>query len=187
MRWTKEAEETLWQTIFNTQTINLELDKISEAWPENDKPTPKALKEHLQRYRKAGECKVTFSLGKKGAASGGNSAPATPRKRGTAAKKTNGTDGGTESAPVTPRKRGTPGRGKGKGAASAQALDEAAAQGQRQAEDQADAELAVKEAEDANMTLSEMDGNEADVEAEDALESPNKKAKMDVVEDVLEG
>ncbi|KAL4931639.1 uncharacterized protein BDV17DRAFT_288703 [Aspergillus undulatus] len=64
MRWTKEAEETLWQTIFKTQPFHLtRQDRQSMA----RKPTPKALKEHLQKYRKnlAGEISITFDMGSK--------------------------------------------------------------------------------------------------------------------------
>ncbi|KAL4967811.1 uncharacterized protein BDV14DRAFT_13741 [Aspergillus stella-maris] len=181
MRWTKKVEETLWQTIFNTQTIHLELDKISEGWPEEEKPTPKALKEHLQRYRKAGECKVTFSLKSTGA----GSVPATPKKRTTGAKKASaaaGAEAGTESPSATPKKRGTPAKGKGtaKGAAAT------AAQDGDQMEEQTEA-MVEEEQDDLSVALDGMDGaNEDNGEDEAALESPTKRVKMEADDEVLE-
>ncbi|KAL4949217.1 hypothetical protein BDW69DRAFT_79961 [Aspergillus filifer] len=170
MRWTKEAEETLWQTIFNTQPIHLELDKISEGWPDEEKPTPKALKEHLQRYRKAGACKVTFSM--KGTGAGG--APATPRRRTAGVKKASGAEAGTESPSATPKKRGTPAKGKGKGAA---AETEAAQDEAMVNQDQKDLDLALGGMNEANG-----DGNEDGA----ALGPPIKRVKMEVDNDALE-
>ncbi|BCR87304.1 uncharacterized protein ACHE_31291S [Aspergillus chevalieri] len=65
MRWTTENENILWRTIFQTQNLTFELDKVSQAWPGSDKPTPKAIKEKLDKYRRAGNNKVTFSMGPK--------------------------------------------------------------------------------------------------------------------------
>ncbi|KAL2862317.1 uncharacterized protein BJX67DRAFT_385692 [Aspergillus lucknowensis] len=87
MRWTKENEELLWHAIFKTQSFHIDLDKISEAWRQfpagDEKPTPKALKEHLGKYRKSlgGENKITFGMGSKRCVEDGAGAPATPRKR----------------------------------------------------------------------------------------------------------
>ncbi|RDW70906.1 uncharacterized protein DSM5745_08417 [Aspergillus mulundensis] len=101
MRWTEDAEKMLWQTIFNTQSFHLELHKIAEGWPGDEKPTAKALKEHLQKYRKelGSDCKVTFGMTSK-ASAGEGSVPVTPRKRATP-KKAAG-----DGAVVTPKKRG---------------------------------------------------------------------------------
>ncbi|KAK5696390.1 hypothetical protein LTS12_028571, partial [Elasticomyces elasticus] len=73
MRWSTENENILWRTIFQTQTLNLELDKVSEAWPGDEKPTPKALKEKLDKYRRNASNNVTFSMGK-------NPSVSSPRK-----------------------------------------------------------------------------------------------------------
>ncbi|PTU25363.1 hypothetical protein P175DRAFT_0472589 [Aspergillus ochraceoroseus IBT 24754] len=64
MRWTKENEEILWRTFFETQNVNIDLDKLANGWPGAEKPTPKALKEHLSKFRKnlRGENTVTFSM-----------------------------------------------------------------------------------------------------------------------------
>ncbi|KAL4887638.1 hypothetical protein BJY04DRAFT_212666 [Aspergillus karnatakaensis] len=103
MRWTDEKESLLWKTIFNTHAFHIDLDAVSKAWPEEEKPTPKALKEHLSKWRKAGETKVTFGMSaKKGAAGdgGSGSAPVTPRKRGPNKK--------TLAAAATPKGTATP-------------------------------------------------------------------------------
>ncbi|PYH99983.1 hypothetical protein BO71DRAFT_424773 [Aspergillus ellipticus CBS 707.79] len=55
----------LLRLIFETQSFSIELDKIAEAWPGEEKPTTKALSEQLGKYRKPG-CSVTFSAGKEG-------------------------------------------------------------------------------------------------------------------------
>ncbi|KAJ5092480.1 hypothetical protein NUU61_007350 [Penicillium alfredii] len=52
MRWTQENENILWKTLFTTQKLNIDLDKLASNWPGDEKPTPKALKEHLSKYRK---------------------------------------------------------------------------------------------------------------------------------------
>ncbi|KAH8429001.1 uncharacterized protein LDX57_006672 [Aspergillus melleus] len=80
MRWTQENEQILLRTIFATQDIHLNLDEIAEAWPGDEKPTPKALSEQLHKYRKNGNGtnKVTFSGAKRKA---DDSGPVTPRKK----------------------------------------------------------------------------------------------------------
>ncbi|PYI02463.1 hypothetical protein BO78DRAFT_422509 [Aspergillus sclerotiicarbonarius CBS 121057] len=84
MRWTLENEHVLWRTIFETQNLTLDLDKIADAWPGDDKPTARAIKEHLEKFRrglKSGNS-VTFSMsGKRGADD--DSAVSTPRKKRT--------------------------------------------------------------------------------------------------------
>ncbi|OOF99279.1 hypothetical protein ASPCADRAFT_2702 [Aspergillus carbonarius ITEM 5010] len=88
MRWTLENEHVLWRTIFETQNLTLDLDKIAEAWPGDDKPTARAVKEHLEKFRrglKSGNS-VTFSMGGKRAADD-DGAIATPRKKRTPKKK----------------------------------------------------------------------------------------------------
>lgn len=101
----------LWRTVFQTHTLHLELDKVSEAWRElilppsflllffififlkekqprlthylstagDEKPTPKAIKEKLDKYRRNNTTNnVTFSMGKN---------PSTPSPRKTRARK----------------------------------------------------------------------------------------------------
>ncbi|KAL3492794.1 hypothetical protein BJX62DRAFT_235951 [Aspergillus germanicus] len=67
MRWTEENKESLWNTIFKTQSFHIDLDVVSAAWPGDEKPTPKALKEHLSKYRKSlgGDNKITFGMSAK--------------------------------------------------------------------------------------------------------------------------
>ncbi|PWY91690.1 hypothetical protein BO94DRAFT_583624 [Aspergillus sclerotioniger CBS 115572] len=90
MRWTLENEHVLWRTIFETQNLTLDLDKIAEAWPGDDMPTARAIKEHLEKFRrglKSGNS-VTFSMGGKRAADDDSSgAVATPRKKRATKKK----------------------------------------------------------------------------------------------------
>ncbi|XHF98524.1 hypothetical protein AWENTII_002072 [Aspergillus wentii] len=80
MRWTQENEQILWKTIFETQSFHIDLDKLSKAWPGEDKPSPKALEGQLSKYRKnlKGDNTITFSLGSKRSA---NSESGPPRKR----------------------------------------------------------------------------------------------------------
>ncbi|PYH34164.1 uncharacterized protein BO87DRAFT_425942 [Aspergillus neoniger CBS 115656] len=80
MRWTPENEELLWRTIFETQTLTLDLDKIAEGWPGDDKPTAKALKEHLAKYRKGIKSGISFSMNWKRPADDSSATP-TPKKR----------------------------------------------------------------------------------------------------------
>ncbi|KAL4919851.1 hypothetical protein BDW62DRAFT_199572 [Aspergillus aurantiobrunneus] len=110
MRWTKEAEEMLWQTVFKTHTFHMDLAQISKAWPGDDKPTPKALKEHMAKYRKklGGDTRITFGMGSKKDTEG-STVIATPRKR-----RASGKDG--DSAPATPTKNRMPGEDQGLGA-----------------------------------------------------------------------
>ncbi|BCR95714.1 uncharacterized protein AKAW2_20654A [Aspergillus luchuensis] len=79
-RWTDENKATLLRLIFETQNFQIDLDKIVDAWPGDDKPTGKALSEQLGKYRKPGSS-ITFRFTKaKRAAPGGSgsSAPNTP-------------------------------------------------------------------------------------------------------------
>ncbi|KAI2824055.1 hypothetical protein CBS115989_874 [Aspergillus niger] len=92
-RWTDENKATLLRLIFETQTFQIDLDKIVDAWPGDDKPTGKALSEQLGKYRKPGSSiTFRFTKGKRGAPDGsGSSAPNTPtpkraRKNGKAIK-----------------------------------------------------------------------------------------------------
>ncbi|EYE90680.1 uncharacterized protein EURHEDRAFT_381781 [Aspergillus ruber CBS 135680] len=78
MRWTTENENILWRTIFHTQDLALELEKVSQAWLGNDKPTPKIIEERLNKCRQTGNNKAIFSMGPKNAI-----APATTLVRAT--------------------------------------------------------------------------------------------------------
>ncbi|RAL12104.1 uncharacterized protein BO97DRAFT_425030 [Aspergillus homomorphus CBS 101889] len=78
MRWTEDKKKLLWELIFETQTFTLDLQKVSEAWPGDDKPTARAIERHLDNYRKSGSG-VSFQKGQKRADTG--SGAATPRKR----------------------------------------------------------------------------------------------------------
>ncbi|RAH67002.1 uncharacterized protein BO66DRAFT_458467 [Aspergillus aculeatinus CBS 121060] len=79
MRWTDENEQILWKLIFETQTITLDLDKVAQAWPGDDKPTPKAIERHLEKYRKSGSG-VSFQKGQQKRADA-EAGPATPSKK----------------------------------------------------------------------------------------------------------
>ncbi|GKZ36403.1 hypothetical protein AbraIFM66950_007474 [Aspergillus brasiliensis] len=104
MRWTPQNEELLWQTIFETQTLNLDLDKIAEGWPGYDKPTAKALKEHLGKYRKGIKSGITFSMNAKRPGDDGSVTPSPRKKR--AAKKVQDEEGSdNEPATPTPKKK----------------------------------------------------------------------------------
>ncbi|EHA26467.1 hypothetical protein ASPNIDRAFT_36107 [Aspergillus niger ATCC 1015] len=107
-RWTDENKAALLRLIFETQTFQIDLDKIVDAWhthnnPDlitnlnpiagDDKPTGKALSEQLGKYRKPGSSiTFRFTKGKRGAPDGsGSSAPNTltpkrARKNGKAIK-----------------------------------------------------------------------------------------------------
>ncbi|KAI2833595.1 hypothetical protein CBS63078_8777 [Aspergillus niger] len=92
-RWTDENKAALLRLIFETQTFQIDLDKIVDAWPGDDKPTGKALSEQLGKYRKPGSSiTFRFTKGKRGAPDGsGSSAPNTltpkrARKNGKAIK-----------------------------------------------------------------------------------------------------
>ncbi|BCS19108.1 uncharacterized protein APUU_11936A [Aspergillus puulaauensis] len=100
MRWTQENEEILWQTVFRTHSFHMDLTKIAQEWPGDDKPTPKALKEHLTKYRKSlgGDGRITFGMTGLNAA---GTPTGTPRKKGPGPTKKGG-----DSAPATPQKRG---------------------------------------------------------------------------------
>ncbi|KAL4872549.1 hypothetical protein BDV12DRAFT_193267 [Aspergillus spectabilis] len=89
MRWTDEKENLLWKTIFNTHAFHIDLDVVAKAWPEEEKPTPKALRGHLTKWRKAGDSKITLGMRTKKSGGGGveraagtGTPTATPRKRG---------------------------------------------------------------------------------------------------------
>ncbi|KAA8644279.1 hypothetical protein EYZ11_002831 [Aspergillus tanneri] len=79
MRWTPDNELTLLRTIFDTQNLHIDIDKIAEFWPGEEKPTPKALEQQLYKYRKNPKCEntVTFSKGRRS----GESNDGTPRKK----------------------------------------------------------------------------------------------------------
>ncbi|GKZ22247.1 hypothetical protein AbraIFM66951_007463 [Aspergillus brasiliensis] len=79
-RWTDENKATLLRLLFETQTFQIDLDKIVDAWPGDDKPTGKALSEQLGKYRKPGSSiSFRYTKGKRGAPDGsGSSAPNTP-------------------------------------------------------------------------------------------------------------
>ncbi|KAI9035206.1 uncharacterized protein KD926_004290 [Aspergillus affinis] len=79
---------TLLRTIFETQDIRLNLDEIAEAWPGDEKSTPKALSEQLHKYRKNGKGtnKITFTMASKRKAD--DSSAGTPRKKATPKKAT---------------------------------------------------------------------------------------------------
>ncbi|GJP94807.1 hypothetical protein AnigIFM63604_010257 [Aspergillus niger] len=114
-RWTDENKAALLRLIFETQTFQIDLDKIVDAWRKytpltdthnnpdlitnlnpiagDDKPTGKALSEQLGKYRKPGSSiTFRFTKGKRGAPDGsGSSAPNTltpkrARKNGKAIK-----------------------------------------------------------------------------------------------------
>ncbi|KAL3459118.1 hypothetical protein BJX64DRAFT_291515 [Aspergillus heterothallicus] len=87
MRWNEENKEILWNTIFKTQSFHLDLDTISAEWPGEEKPTPKAIKEFLGRYRKSlgGDNKITFGMNAKRAGEDGIPTGKPRKKAATAA------------------------------------------------------------------------------------------------------
>ncbi|OJZ92506.1 hypothetical protein ASPFODRAFT_123243 [Aspergillus luchuensis CBS 106.47] len=89
-RWTDENKATLLRLIFETQNFQIDLDKIVDAWPGDDKPTGKALSEQLGKYRKPGSSiTFRFTKAKRAAPDGsGSSAPNTPTPK--KIRKTNG-------------------------------------------------------------------------------------------------
>ncbi|PYH49980.1 uncharacterized protein BP01DRAFT_378590 [Aspergillus saccharolyticus JOP 1030-1] len=68
----------LWKVIFETQNVILNVDKISKAWPGNDKPSPKVIQRHLERVRKSGSG-ISFQTSQKRA--GAKHGASTPRKK----------------------------------------------------------------------------------------------------------
>ncbi|XRM39800.1 hypothetical protein ABZX51_003141 [Aspergillus tubingensis] len=89
-RWTDENKATLLRLISETQNLQIDLDKIVDAWPGDDKPTGKALSEQLGKYRKPGSS-ITFRYTKSKRAApdaSGSSAPNTPTPK--KIRKTNG-------------------------------------------------------------------------------------------------
>ncbi|PLB51658.1 hypothetical protein P170DRAFT_471587 [Aspergillus steynii IBT 23096] len=109
MKWTQENEHLLLKVMFETQNMHIDFDKISSAWPGDVKPTPKALKEHLSKYRGKGQGSVTFGMSSR-------SAPSTPRRKSSANKSAGGDEAGDNDVcddgamtPVTPTKRGASG------------------------------------------------------------------------------
>ncbi|PYH96656.1 hypothetical protein BO71DRAFT_427906 [Aspergillus ellipticus CBS 707.79] len=85
MRWTLDNEHLLWRTIFETQSLTLDLDTIADAWPGDDKPTPRAIKEHLEKFRKnlTSGHSVTFSMTTKRPATSAGASPRPCKKRET--------------------------------------------------------------------------------------------------------
>ncbi|PLB51657.1 hypothetical protein P170DRAFT_422647 [Aspergillus steynii IBT 23096] len=91
MRWSQENEQILWRTIFETQDLFIDLEKVANAWPgdEKDKPSVKALCEQLSKYRKASNGTNTVKLSMGGAKrKAADSNTTTPRKRATPKKAT---------------------------------------------------------------------------------------------------
>ncbi|PWY68393.1 hypothetical protein BO70DRAFT_400314 [Aspergillus heteromorphus CBS 117.55] len=85
MRWTLDNEHVLWRTIFETQSLTLDLDKIADAWPGDEKPTARAIKEHLEKFRRnltSGNT-VTFSMKPKRPAEASGASPSPRKKRAT--------------------------------------------------------------------------------------------------------
>ncbi|KAJ5402336.1 uncharacterized protein N7487_008232 [Penicillium crustosum] len=99
VKWDSTADQTLLAKILETHDLSVDAARVSEAWPaqENDqKPTPRAIKERLSRI------KENVRLGN--AAGSGPSSPVTPKKR-TPRKKANETT--ASAGPSRKRKRVT--------------------------------------------------------------------------------
>ncbi|KAL4784219.1 hypothetical protein BJX76DRAFT_357295 [Aspergillus varians] len=141
MRWNKENEDILWKTAFRIHAFRMDLDRISEAWPGPEKPTPKALKEHLTKYRKTlgDDNKITFGM----------ATNVTSRKRGRS-KKSGGDGASGISAPRISAKRAT----SDKDHALAKALDDVAAAMKAQDDIAAAEEGGCEESEDENGPVS---------------------------------
>ncbi|PYI32047.1 hypothetical protein BP00DRAFT_165475 [Aspergillus indologenus CBS 114.80] len=69
MKWTPENMNILWETLFETHNLTIDIDKMAAVWPNDDeKPTARAIKERLEKFRrnlKNGGSTITFSMGGK--------------------------------------------------------------------------------------------------------------------------
>ncbi|KAL3452069.1 hypothetical protein BJX65DRAFT_303782 [Aspergillus insuetus] len=132
MRWTEENKEILWNTIFKTQSFHIDLDVVSATWPGDEKPTPKALKEHLGKYRKSlgGDNKITFGMSAKRSPDDG--IPVGKPRRKTPGGTGVGTSAGVQKNKATPKGKGAAeakgkspnAKGKGKVATKAEVEEE---------------------------------------------------------------
>ncbi|PYH42278.1 uncharacterized protein BP01DRAFT_385596 [Aspergillus saccharolyticus JOP 1030-1] len=84
MKWTPENMNVLWETLFETHDLTIDVDKMAATWPtphpDDEKPTPRAIKERLEKFRrnlKNGGSSITFSMGTKRA---GGPSPESPQK-----------------------------------------------------------------------------------------------------------
>ncbi|KAF9884614.1 hypothetical protein FE257_001436 [Aspergillus nanangensis] len=90
MRWTLENEAKLLRVLLETQNIVINPAKIVEGWDgDEEKPTIKAIKEHLGKFKKTLKPGASLSLTGK---TGGESANSTPRKRKATASTVEGED-----------------------------------------------------------------------------------------------
>ncbi|KAL2831886.1 hypothetical protein BJY01DRAFT_254105 [Aspergillus pseudoustus] len=117
MRWTEDNKDILWSTIFKTQSFHLDLDTISAEWTGDEKPTPKAIKEFLGRYRKSlrADNKITFGMSAKRAAEDGIPAGKPRKKAATSADTTSGVGGVQKNKAATKRRGRAAAASKGKG------------------------------------------------------------------------
>ncbi|KAJ0425659.1 hypothetical protein BJY00DRAFT_308390 [Aspergillus carlsbadensis] len=186
MRWTEENKEMLWNTIFKTQSFHLDLDAISVEWPGDEKPTPKALKEHLGKYRKgpSGDNKITFGMSAKHGVPVGK-----PRRKSAAAAA--GTGAGVQKV------RASKGRGaaamkgknaKGKGKAVIKEEDQEDEHGKEDTSgsdmDEEEQEPVVKAEPDDERDGDLFRGVRAEADSQDALEMPYIKREPDM-EDIF--
>ncbi|KAL2853577.1 hypothetical protein BJX68DRAFT_265044 [Aspergillus pseudodeflectus] len=167
----------LWNTIFKTQSFHIDLDGVAAAWPGDEKPTPKALKEHLSKYRKSlgGDNKITFGMSAKRTADDG--APVgKPRKKTTGA----ATGAGAQKNKATPKPRGATvakgksanAKGKGKAAIKEEVQDE-----ERSEEDTGDVDMDDDEQEQGvkaefNNEREMFPGVGAEVDSQETLDMP---------------
>ncbi|KAJ6124231.1 hypothetical protein N7471_011548 [Penicillium samsonianum] len=97
IKWDAMADQTLLAKILETHDLSVDVAKVAEAWPvqeDGHRPTPRALKERLNRIRE------NVRIGNPAAS--GPSSPVTPKKR-TPRKKPNETP--TPAGPSRKRKR----------------------------------------------------------------------------------
>ncbi|RAH65272.1 uncharacterized protein BO66DRAFT_443267 [Aspergillus aculeatinus CBS 121060] len=102
MKWTPENMNILWETLFETHNLTIDIDKMATVWPNDDeKPTARAIKERLEKFRrnlKNGGSTITFSMGGKRANTESPEANRVKKRRGPVKKYAagNGETGGDE-------------------------------------------------------------------------------------------
>ncbi|KAL2796391.1 hypothetical protein BJX66DRAFT_336143 [Aspergillus keveii] len=176
MRWTEENKEILWNTIFKTQSFYIDLDVVSATWPGDEKPTPKALKEHLSKYRKSlgGENKITFGMSAKRSPDDG--VPVGKSRKRTGGGTGAGTGAGVQKNKAAPKGKGAA-AAKGK-SANAKGKGKVATKGEVQ-EEEHDSDVDMDEEEQEEGIKAQFkeerdlfSGVSAEVESQETLDMP---------------
>ncbi|CEL03133.1 hypothetical protein ASPCAL04290 [Aspergillus calidoustus] len=192
-RWPTDlsVSEDLWNTIFKTQSFHIDLDGVAAAWPGDDKPTPKALKEHLSKYRKSlgGDNKITFGMSAKRTADDGVPVGKPRKKAGAGA--AGGTGAGVQKTRAAPKGKGATAakgrsansKGKGKAAIKEEVQDE-----ERDEEDTGDVDMDDDEQEQGvkvefNNEREMFPGVGAEVDSQETLDMPFIKPEPGMEDD----